>query len=593
MKIARLKVQNYRTLEVLDLSLPSFYSAICGKNDSGKTNVVSVIETLLRQGRPPYFPYPLVERPEFSAKDDFTKWLEGDPKKRRLCVSIDLLIDQARDAGPYSFLKDYLSLESASAQLKLTINFEQTGGGDRQLTVETCGHTFDGLKAEEVLKRFRTSPTVLFHSSTELDERYGSSYRGALREISEEHSTRLEASQRAVNGVLRKIARNQEEKIESLLGRLGERYRVRLTCPTFDLSHFPYNITLGDMKVDVDLDDWGSGTRNRTLILLTIFRARQVADSNASASKITPVIIVEEPESFLHPSAQAEFGRVLQDLSEEFQVQIIVTTHSPYLLSHARPESNILLERKVVRRQPRQTERVDTSGDRWMEPFSLALGLSDEAFRPWRELLFSQPQQVLLVEGDIDKEYFELLRDELHGKDRLLLEGTIFPYGGRDALKNQALLRFIRERFQTVCVTFDLDSKDIVEKHLTDLGMRERVHYLPVGVNEAGKRKIEGLLPEAVLNAIHAEHPSLVAALSGTTEERRDAHRKLKKLYLERLKRDARPGAGSYGRLYDLSRAVNRAFSAQEKGANASAVEEGPPKARRRRSLQPVERTAT
>jgi putative ATP-dependent endonuclease of the OLD family len=288
-----------------------------------------------------------------------------------------------------------------------------------------------------------------------------------LREISEEHSQRLEVSQRTVNNVLRKIAREQEEKIEDLLGRLKDKYKVRLSCPTFDLSHFPYNITLGDKKFDVDLEDWGSGTRNRTLVLLTVFRAKQVADSQVSASKVTPVIVIEEPESFLHPLAQAEFGRVLQDLSEEFQVQIIVTTHSPYLLSQARPESNILLERKTTRRQLRQTERVDTSGDKWMEPFALSLGLSDDSFIPWRELFFSQPEAVLLVEGDTDREYFELLRSEDHGKDQLDFSGIIFPYGGRDTLKNQALLRFIKDRFERVFVTFDLDSKGIVEKSLT------------------------------------------------------------------------------------------------------------------------------
>jgi hypothetical protein len=37
--------------------------------------------------------------------------------------------------------------------------------------------------------------------------------------------------------------------------------------------------------------------------------------------------MIEEPECFLHPSAQAEFGRILRDLAEEFQVQVIITTH--------------------------------------------------------------------------------------------------------------------------------------------------------------------------------------------------------------------------------------------------------------------------
>lgn len=56
MRIAKLSVRNYRTLESLDLEFSSFYSAICGKNDSGKTNVVNLIRRLMQEERqfPPY-----------------------------------------------------------------------------------------------------------------------------------------------------------------------------------------------------------------------------------------------------------------------------------------------------------------------------------------------------------------------------------------------------------------------------------------------------------------------------------------------------------------------------------------------------------
>jgi len=96
--------------------------------------------------------------------------------------------------------------------------------------------------------------------------------------------------------------------------------------------------------------------------------------------------VIEEPESFLHPSAQAEFSRVLQDLSEELKVQVITTTHSPYMLSKDSPEANILLQRHISYNQQRETERLDTSGEHWMEPFGLALGLNSEEFVRWRDL---------------------------------------------------------------------------------------------------------------------------------------------------------------------------------------------------------------
>jgi hypothetical protein len=91
---------------------------------------------------------------------------------------------------------------------------------------------------------------------------------------------------------LAKISKSQQAEFEGLLGRLQTKYEVGLSMPSFDFSYLPFSITLGDRKFEVPLDDWGSGTKNRTLVLLTLFRARQIGDSEPSAAKITPVIIM-------------------------------------------------------------------------------------------------------------------------------------------------------------------------------------------------------------------------------------------------------------------------------------------------------------
>lgn len=555
MRITRLGTRNYRTLESLDLPFPSFYSAICGRNDSGKTNVVRAIRCLMKEDEPSHY----VGEPEFSLKNDFTKWVDSaDPKARLIGVDIDLRISADSDTGLFEFFRDYLGLGSVSGDLDLKVEVTHSAEGST-VQVSAEGQQFDGLKAQEVLKRLQTSRTFLFHSSTDPHPRYRRGFRGVIGDITEEYTSKLEQSKKALDRVLRRIAREQQQEIEDLLGRLADRYRVGLTIPSLNIRYFPYDLTLGDRKVEVELDEWGSGTRNRTLVLLTIFRAKQVAESPTSASKVTPVIVVEEPESFLHPLAQAEFGRILQDLSEEFKVQIIVTTHSPYLLSQNRPESNVLLKRRVLRGQLRATERVDTTGARWMEPFALALGIADDEFRPWRELFFSRPAGLLLVEGDTDKEYFTLLRDSRHGENQLQFEGEVFSYGGRDTLRNQALLRFIKDRFHSVFVTFDLDAEAVVERPLQALGFEKRRSYLPIGVDAPGKKSIEGLLPDRIRTAVYGENADLVQALTGTTDERREAHGRLKRLLLERFKAEARPGA-DYEKLYEVGRVISRAL---------------------------------
>jgi predicted ATP-dependent endonuclease of OLD family len=284
--------------------------------------------------------------------------------------------------------------------------------------------------------------------------------------------------------------------------------------------------------------------------------------SEASAAKITPVIIVEEPESFLHPSAQAEFGRVLQDLAEEFQVQVIVTTHSPYLLNLRDPSSNILLRRRTVYRQLRETERVQTDGDNWMAPFAHALGLDADEFKPWKQMLMGRTDAMLLVEGETDKEYFEMLRKPEHGINRLRFRGEIVSYEGTGALSNTILLRFVKNRYPKFFVTFDLDAAERIEKHLKALGLEKGKHYLPVGLNAAGKRNIEGLLPDSVTTAVYGRNADLVqAATSGTREEQESAKARLKKLLLDEFKTRAQPGGEYFGKFYSLVKTINKAIA--------------------------------
>jgi len=564
MKLCELKIRNYRTLENIDIPLPSSYVAICGANDSGKTNIIRAIRTLVRdEGRGPLgFP---PEDEELSIKDDFPKWKQTDPEDREISFEVTIELDKTRDIGLHQFVTKQLSLPTSNVALRLSVAVTyRPEKAEPAVVVTTCGQQHTDLNAQEVLTKLQSSKAIIFHNSTEIEARYvygGRSMVGHIREITGQHEPLIASMENTVNRGLAKISKSQQAEFESLLGRLRAKYKVGLTLPSFDFSYLPFRITLGDRKVAVPLDDWGSGTKNRTLVLLALFRARQVGISEASAAKITPVIIVEEPESFLHPSAQAEFGRVLQDLAEEFQVQVIVTTHSPYLLNLRDPSSNILLRRQTEYRQLRKTERVRTDGANWMAPFAHALGLDADEFKPWKQMLMGRTDAVLLVEGETDKEYFEMLRKPEHGINRLRFQGEIVSYEGTGALSNTILLRFVKNRYPKFFVTFDLDAAERIEKNLKALGLEKGKHYLPVGLNAAGKRNIEGLLPDSVTTAVYGRSADLVqAATSGTKEEQESAKARLKSLLLKEFKERARPGQEYFGRFYSLVKTINKSL---------------------------------
>lgn len=565
MRITSLKIHNYRTLESIDISFPSAYTAVCGANDSGKTNVVRAIRALVKgEGPGPMIVVP--DEENVSLKDDYPKWKDTDPSGRKITFDLSLTLDKTRDVGFYQFVAKQLSIDDSGESLALSISVtHQVDTPEPIVVVTTGGKEYSDLDAQEVLKKLQSSRSILFHNSTQTETPFmypRRSIAGHIREITGQHESLVASMQKTIKRGLAKISKSQQAEFEGLLGRLQAKYKVGLSMPAFDFTYLPFSITLGDKKVEVPLDDWGSGTKNRTLILLTLFRARQIGDSEPTAGKITPVIIIEEPESFLHPSAQAEFGRILQDLAEEFEVQVLVTTHSPYLLSLRDPESNILLRRRTTYSQLRETERVDTNGENWMTPFQQALGLDTEEFKPWKAMMLGGSEAILLVEGDIDKEYFEMLRDSAHGSNQLVLDGEIVPYEGTGSLSNTILLRFVKNRYPRLFVTFDLDAASSIEKTLQGLQFEKGKHYMPVGQNVAGKKNIEGLLPEKVTTAVYGANPDLVqVATAGTADEQRSAKSRLKRLLLDEFKKQSTPGEEYFRHFHVLSKIINKALA--------------------------------
>jgi putative ATP-dependent endonuclease of OLD family len=566
MRLVSLNIRNYRTLESMSLTFPSSYTAICGANDSGKTNVVRAIRAFMQE-EPDDVDSFFSDEQAISFKDDYPKWLDTDHGKREIGFVLTITLDKERDAGFFQFVVKQLSIETPEETIELIVAVTyKSGAAQPNVLVTVAGTEYSDLNAQEILKKLQSSRSILFHNSTQIDPRLmfsrGRSAGGLIREISGQHETVVSSMKKSIDRGLAKISKSQQSEFENLLGCLQTKYKVGLSVPTFDFGFLPFTISLGEKKFKVPLEDWGSGTKNRTMILLTLFRARQIGMSETTASKVTPIIIVEEPESFLHPSAQAEFGRVLHDLAHDFQVQVIVTTHSPYLLSVQDPASNILLSRRTVYKQLRDTERVDTTGDDWMAPFVQALGLDTDEFKPWKDLILSTSDAILLVEGDTDREYFSMLQDERHGAHKLVVPGEIVPYEGTGSLRNTVLLRFVKNRYQKLFVTFDLDASEHVEKTLQSVQLEKGKHYLPVGLDAPGKKNIEGLLPESVTTAVYASNASLVqAATSGTKEEQESAKNRLKKLLLEEFQKKCKPGPEYFGNFHSLVKVINRALS--------------------------------
>jgi hypothetical protein len=243
---------------------------------------------------------------------------------------------------------------------------------------------------------------------------------------------------------------------------------------------------------------------------------------------------------------------------------VIATTHSPYLLSHHNPKSNILVKRNVHRNKTRESIIEDIKGDNWREPFELALGMVGPEFESLKEAFFSKDKNIILVEGSIDIEYFNLLLDKKHGENRLKFEGELYPYGGFGFLNNPILLKFIKARFERLIVTVDLDAISHVKANFEKAGYVKDEDYFLIGIDKPGYRCMEGLLPDFIKSNVSSANSELVFALQSEEKaERQSAKDQLKSLYLEAFKKECKFNSTYFGEFYKLIAKINKRGNAK------------------------------
>ncbi|QDT33956.1 ATP-dependent nuclease [Thalassoglobus polymorphus] len=157
------------------------------------------------------------------------------------------------------------------------------------------------------------------------------------------------------------------------------------------------------------------------------------------------LILLEEPETSLHPSAQFELGKYLVNVAARRNLQILLTSHSEYLLLALPQKSRVYLKREGDRIVP-----IPGIGVRQ------ALSMMDN---------FAIRSLYILVEDDVAKAIvIELLR--MHDTDFLQ---TVEVVIAGDASKIQQTIDVFVEQRMPICAVRDGDQGDNVKKRMLKL----------------------------------------------------------------------------------------------------------------------------
>lgn len=338
--LVELHVVNFRSIRDETFKFDNL-SVLIGKNNCGKSNLLDAIQLLIEGSSK-----------DIDEKDFFDK-------------SADISI-----CGKFGGTKDYLQLLDDKNRLRLEECLDDNG----YITIRRFGRAKEmKLDRQEILDK----NTENFSTPTGIDAVLRQLlpevvYVRPLSNVSEELSGKTTS---AITKLFAAIMSNVETSLQPLLDqafekanrllnvvadpqdatkeidtRLSELKEIETTLNVYLSQSFPntrarLNIEMPDVKKivgnnEIQINDgaiwtpyYRQGQGLQRALLLSILQTLAVQIRKHPESKVRKpfMLLIEEPESFLHPVAQEQMRRAIETISAS--TQIIFATHSPLLVS--------------------------------------------------------------------------------------------------------------------------------------------------------------------------------------------------------------------------------------------------------------------
>lgn len=511
MKLTRIEVRNFRSLSQVGgadpfvLELGEGMNALVGPNNCGKSNVLRAVAMALE----PSWSFDRTRDRSVGTGGNYprvTLEFTCDGKtsaEKTLLKRVEKYERSLLPTGKKSYAQEglvyltvmYLGDDPPSRQDSFVVRGVGARAGDPD------------LREKAVSQLRRALQFVMLESGQSLESMLTGRFREILHSVIRSHlKDEFQAAERKRLGFVEDL---QGDLLAPLRGRIQgiltelfpEITEVSLvpSVPSIDETLSNVAVHLTD-ALPTALAAKGTGVRGAVLVAMLRYLAEY---SNRSI-----VFAVEEPEAFLHPAAQEDLRDDLEGLAERPDITLLVTSHSPFVVSRD-PKS------KLVSLAKDAAGRTFVLGEARgpQTHFSLLGGLFRDAALPdilaRAESLPPDARAVVLVEGTTDRDYLQIAAEK--AKRPELLRGLhIVPAGGAEHLLVQAVLMKARTPVPVLAVLDnDAPGRSVREKLTGKFRFKkpkEVMHYGELADPKLPDPEAEDLFPPVLIQAFVETH---------------------------------------------------------------------------------------
>ena len=455
-RISYIEIQNFRACQSVSLPLDDF-TPLVGQNNAGKSTILESLKWLLK--------------PDARSSGDFS-----DPKKPIVVTArIEGITAAILDLIPEPKHRTSIEPYCPAGVLWIRVRTEGAKGIKQEVwnpeEVEDNGNP----------KEWRAYPTGLpqavsailpeplsIQAMKDVQKDFtsvaaGTSIKRLIEEIAEPvtkaNAAEIEGALKTINGLLTgedgvrsEALKTFDEDASRVLADFFPGLTLQLELPETKIKEF---FKSGSLKVGeqgrqgaIDFSQLGSGAQRSIEIALICYLARATAEAETSYAR--KLLLIDEPELYLHPQGVRRVRQALKLLSTK-GFQVVFSTHSPLMLDRVNAAHTVIVKKApgagAETRKPLQQAVQDALSEAESQSRVL-FELGNIA-----EIYFAD--SVVICEGKTDRRLLPLAYERIYGRSPELDHVAFVSIGSCSDIRKA--LTVLKAMNISACAVADLD----------------------------------------------------------------------------------------------------------------------------------------